>query len=122
MEQAATAIAAQYFLAAVENSLAGAISYGQQKLLTLACCIANGANLLLLDEPIAGVQPIYREKIAMLLKQLKQQGKTILVIEHNTDFIDEVADEIFFLNNGEINIFSNINTLRTNQQVMQAYT
>jgi ABC-type branched-subunit amino acid transport system ATPase component len=122
IQQTAATIAAQYFLAEVENSLAGAISYGQQKLLTLACCVTNGANLLLLDEPVAGVQPVYRDKIAMLLKQLKQQGKTLLVIEHNTDFIGEIADEIFFLNNGDINIFDNINTLRINQQVMQAYT
>jgi branched-chain amino acid transport system ATP-binding protein len=117
----ADGIVEQFFLTEVQNSQAGEISYGQQKLLTLACCVANGAKLLLLDEAVAGIQPEYRNKIAVIIKQLREQGKTILLIEHNTDFIADVADRIFFLHDGEISAFENMETLRKNEQVIGAY-
>jgi ABC-type branched-subunit amino acid transport system ATPase component len=111
----------QYFLDDVKDALAGEISYGQQKLLTLACCVANSSELLLLDEPAAGIQPEYRNKIGILLKQLRSMGKTVLMIEHNPDFIDDLADEIFFLNLGRITSFQNITLLRKDKKMMEAY-
>lgn len=120
-EKKANEIVEQFFLSDVKNSFASEISYGQQKLLSLACCVANGATLFLLDEAVAGLQPEYRNKIAMLIKKLKEQGKTILLIEHNTDFIADVAYKIFFLHDGEITIFDNMETLRKDKQVMEAY-
>ena len=121
MEKNANEIVGQFYLSDVINSLAAEISYGQQKLLTLACCVANGSMLLLLDEAVAGLQPEYRNKIAILFKQLKEQCKTILLIEHNTDFIAAVADRIFFLHEGEISAFENIETLRKDKKIMEAY-
>ena len=121
LSERADEIIGQYFLGDVKNSMAGEISYGQQKLLSLACCVANGATLLLLDEAVAGIQPDYRNKIATLLKHLKEQGKTILLIEHNIDFIADVADKIFFLNEGKMYIFDTMEMLRKDKQVMEAY-
>ncbi len=121
LDNKANGIIEQFFLSDVQHSLAAEISYGQQKLLSLACCVANGARLLLLDEAVAGIQPEYRNKIAMLIKQLKEQGKTILLIEHNIDFIADVADKIFFLHDGEISTFKNMETLRKDKLVMEAY-
>ena len=121
LDKNADKIIEQFFLSDVRNSLATEISYGQQKLLSLACCVANGASLLLLDEAVAGIQPEYRNKIGILTKHLKEQGKTILLIEHNTDFIADVADKIFFLHEGEISNFDNMETLRKDKQVMEAY-
>ncbi len=120
-DEKANEIVEQFFLSDVRNSVAAEISYGQQKLLTLACCIANGALLLLIDEAVAGIQPEYRKKITALLKQLKEQGKTILLIEHNTDFISDVADKIFFLHEGKIFTFDNMEMLRYDKKVMDAY-
>ena len=57
LSQKADDIIEEYYLTDVKNSLAGEISYGQQKLWTLAFCVANGAKLLLLDEAVAGIQP-----------------------------------------------------------------
>lgn len=122
LEQKADKIIEQFFLSKVCYSKAGEISYGQQKLLTLACCVANGATLLLLDEPVAGIQPEFRSKVATLIRQMKEQGKTILLIEHNTDFISEVVDKIFFLHDGIISDFANIESLRADKIVMEAYT
>jgi ABC-type branched-subunit amino acid transport system ATPase component len=121
LAQQADDIIEEYLLCDVKNSLAGEISYGQQKLLTLACCVANGANLLLLDEAVAGIQPEYRNKIAKLIRTLREQGKTILLIEHNTDFIADVADTIFFLHEGTLSTFETMDALREDQQIMAAY-
>lgn len=111
----------QFHLVEVQNQLGGEISYGQQKLLTIACCVANDAQLLLLDEPVAGVNPIYREQLTHILKALKEQGKTILLIEHNTDFINQVADSIFFLANGQINQYNNLEQMKQDENVLNAY-
>lgn len=121
LAQQADDIIEEYYLNDVKNSLAGEISYGQQKLLTLACCVANGAKLLLLDEAVAGIQPEYRNKIAKLIRTLREKGKTILLIEHNTDFIADVADTIFFLHEGILSTFETMDALREDQQVMAAY-
>jgi branched-chain amino acid transport system ATP-binding protein len=84
------------------NERAGEISYGQQKLLTIGCCIANDADLLLIDEPVAGIDKDNFIKITQLINQLKQEGKTILQIEHNTDYIRATSDRIFQLEKGVV--------------------
>jgi branched-chain amino acid transport system ATP-binding protein len=95
LENNADNILADFFLQEVQLSPATEISFGQQKLLNLACCVANGSDLLLLDEPVAGISPEYREKITIIIQQLKQAGKTVLMIEHNTDFIENAGDYFF---------------------------
>lgn len=109
------------FLTEVTEEKAGEISYGQQKLLTLACCLANDARLLLLDEPVAGVNPGYQEKMVALLKAIKNEGRTILLIEHHAEFIEQTCDRVFFLNEGILSEFDNYEQLRNNQMVKEAY-
>ena len=84
------------------NELAGEISYGQQKLLTIGCCIANNADLLLIDEPVAGIDKDNLLKITYLIKQLKQDGKTILQIEHNQAYINATSDKVLQMEKGVI--------------------
>jgi ABC-type branched-subunit amino acid transport system ATPase component len=110
-----------YFLNDVQDSLAGEISFGQQKLLTLASCVANESNLLLLDEPIAGINPEYMEIIQKLILQLKEQGRTIFFIEHNTEFISSIADSIFFLDQGKIRQYESINEMASDNYVKKSY-
>ena len=81
---------------------AGEISYGQQKLLTIGCCMANNADLLLIDEPVAGIDKDNLLKIITLVKQLKHEGKTVLQIEHNTDYINATSDKILQMEKGVI--------------------
>lgn len=121
LELIAERLIVNYFLQDVLDSPAGEISYGQQKLLNLACCAANDAAVLLLDEPVAGINPAYRDKIVTIIKLLKDKGKTIFMIEHNTEFIDEVADSIFFLANGQIAKYTDINTMKADPKVLDAY-
>jgi len=108
------------FIADVADSIAAEISYGQQKLLNLACCMANDAEVILLDEPVAGVNPIYRDKLEFIIQELKKD-KALLIIEHNTDFIEAVADELLFLNAGKIAKFADYATMRNNEAVQEAY-
>lgn len=111
----------QTFISEIANQKAGEISYGQQKLLTLACCIANNAQLFLLDEPVAGVNPIFRDKLVTVIKTLKKQGKTFLIIEHNADFITEIADKILFLNSGIVKEYESYYAMRNDEQVKEAF-
>ena len=105
----------------VQNNLSNEISYGQQKFLNIASCLANDAQLLLLDEPVAGINPVFREQLTTILKDLKQQGKTILLIEHNTDFINQVADSLYFLNNGKITQYATLEEMKKDNNVINAY-
>jgi branched-chain amino acid transport system ATP-binding protein len=109
------------FISEVSDQKAGEISYGQQKLLTLACCIANNADLFLLDEPVAGVNPIFREKLITVINKLKEKGKTFIIIEHNADFISEIADTILFLNTGIIKEYESYSAMRNDEQVKEAF-
>ena len=89
-------------LSAKREELAGEISYGQQKLLTIGCCIANNADLLLIDEPVAGIDKSNCEKIISLVQTLKNEGKTIFQIEHNISYIEETSDCILHIEKGVI--------------------
>jgi len=82
------------------DELAGDISYGQQKLLTIGCCIACNADLLLFDEPVSGIDEVNRRKIAELVEHLKGEGKTILQIEHNSSYIERTSDCIMHMEKG----------------------
>mgnify|MGYP001791642962 CR=1 FL=1 len=82
--------------------------------------MANNAEVILLDEPVAGVNPVYREKLEAIIQNLKKD-KAILIIEHNTDFIEAVANEILFLNAGKIAKFTDYATLRNNEAVQETY-
>jgi branched-chain amino acid transport system ATP-binding protein len=121
LEDTTQKILNQFNLEEVQNNLASDISYGQQKFLTIACCVANDAQLILLDEPVAGINPVFREQLTTVLKDLKQKGKTILLIEHNTDFISQVADSILFLNNGKITQFATMDEMKRDSNVINAY-
>lgn len=121
LESQAEKISTEYFLQEVLNAPAREISFGQQKLLNLACCVANDAELLLLDEPAAGISPRNREQMATLLKGLREQGKTILMIEHNLDFIKETADRLLFLANGDISKFEDLAELKASKVTSNGY-
>jgi branched-chain amino acid transport system ATP-binding protein len=78
------------------------LSYGEQKLLTVARGLATGAELLLLDEPASGLSASALEQIMALLRRLQTEGKTLLVVEHNTRVVQQIADEVLFLHQGHL--------------------
>jgi branched-chain amino acid transport system ATP-binding protein len=78
------------------------LSYGEQKLLTVARGLATGAELLLLDEPASGLSASALAQIMTLLRRLQAEGKTLLVVEHNTRVVQQIADEVLFLHQGHL--------------------
>ena len=85
--------------------LAGSLSYGQQRLLALARLFMNDhLELILLDEPCAGVNPDIAELLKKIILNLKETGKTVLLIEHNLDFVKDISDYCYYLENGKISL------------------
>ena len=78
------------------------LSYGEQKLLTIARVLATGAELLLLDEPASGLSAGALDNIMALLRRLQKEGKTLLVVEHNTRVVQQIADDVLFLHQGHL--------------------
>lgn len=83
-----------------ERDLAGSLSYGQQKLLSLACCLAAKGELLLLDEPVAGVAPEMIDKILGIIFELPSKSKSVILIEHNIDAVTQVCNRVIFMDAG----------------------
>ena len=89
-------------LAADAAKPAGELSYGQQKLLTIACCVATEARILLLDEPVAGVHPAMVTQILGLLGQLRDEGKLVVFIEHDIAAVRQTADLVIVMDEGKV--------------------
>ena len=98
----ARGILAHVGLADRANERVRNLSYGEQKLLTVARVLATGAELLLLDEPASGLSAGALDNIMALLRRLQNEGKTLLVVEHNTRVVQQIADEVLFLHQGHL--------------------
>ena len=86
------------------DHLGSDLSFGQQKLLTLGCCIANKPKLLLLDEPVAGIDKDNKEIIKEIILKLSNEGMTILQVEHDLEYIEETSDLVFQLEEKELKV------------------
>lgn len=103
------------------DELAGELSYGQQKLLTLACCLATEARILLLDEPVAGVHPEMAGRILDLLRQLRDDGKLIVFIEHDNSAVRQVADVVIVMDEGRIIAQGEPADVLERKEILEAY-
>lgn len=103
------------------DDLAGNLSYGQQKLLSLACCLVSDAEILLLDEPVAGINPEIIERILFIIKKSKKKGKTVVLIEHNIAAIGKVSDQIVVMDEGKNVAEGDHEALLKDPRVLEAY-
>jgi ABC-type branched-subunit amino acid transport system ATPase component len=101
--------------------LAGELSYGEQKLLTLACCLATDANILLLDEPVSGVFPEMASRILALLRQLRDGGKVIVFIEHDISAVRRIADAVIVMDEGKVIAQGPPSEVLERPEIMEAY-
>jgi branched-chain amino acid transport system ATP-binding protein len=109
-------------LAAKTDSLAGDLSFGQQKLLELAMALVNDPELLLLDEPTAGINPVLIESLIDRLKAAnKERGLTLLVIEHNMPVIMGLAEHIYCLAHGKLLAEGPPQKIKRDTKVLDAY-
>jgi len=84
------------------HATASSLSYGQKKLLCIARVLATGAELVLLDEPTSGLAAGALDAMVELIHKLKSQNRTLLVVEHNTQIVQRIADEVLFFHRGHL--------------------
>ena len=108
-------------LAELGEEYAGHLSYGQQKLLELARALITNPDVILLDEPAAGVNPTILKKISKVIYDLNRRGKTFLIIEHNMKFIMEIAHKIVVLNYGKKIVENSPDCIQRDPEVIKAY-
>ncbi len=105
----------------IAHLTAGELSFGQKRLVEIARNILNYHTVLVLDEPVAGVNPKIREKIAKIITQLKKDGETILLIEHDMQFTLGISDKVIVMDAGKIITTGTPEEIRNNPEVLRIY-
>lgn len=103
------------------NEFAGNLSHGQRRLLEIMRAVALDADLYLFDEPTAGVFPEVRTRILNLFKNLKEQSKTVVFIEHNMETVREGAERVIVLDKGKIIADGKPDEVLDSKKVIEAY-
>ena len=97
------------------------LSGGQKKLLEIARAVMASPRILLLDEPMAGVNPALIDRIGDYILDLKESGVTVLMIEHNLNVVEKICDYVIVLAEGRTLATGRLSELRENTEVVRAY-
>jgi branched-chain amino acid transport system ATP-binding protein len=104
-----------------EDLYAGELSGGQKRLLEIMRCLMVQPKLLLLDEPMAGVNPSLARRIERYLLELRDEGLTMLLIEHELGVIERTCDLVIVMAQGRVIAQGPMSDLRARQEVLNAY-
>lgn len=121
LRQHAKDVLGQYGLSGVQNVPATTLSYGDQRRLEMARALIARPRLMLLDEPTAGMNPIETEELGRKILDMKAQGITVLVVEHDMALISQVCDTVYVLNFGTILAHGTPDEVKANPKVIEAY-
>jgi ABC-type branched-subunit amino acid transport system ATPase component len=108
-------------LEGLKDEYAGNLSYGQQKLLEFARVLMTDPELILLDEPAAGVNRTLLKDLLETIRNLRTQGKTVLIVEHDMKVVMELSEHIFVLNYGEKLLEGPPSVIQNDARVIEAY-
>lgn len=108
-------------LAASADMQASVLPFGQQRLLEIARSLASRPRLILLDEPAAGLNAAESEVLTAFLKDLRNQGMTMVLIEHDMQTVMDAADRIVVLNFGEVITQGSPAEIQAHPEVIKAY-
>jgi branched-chain amino acid transport system ATP-binding protein len=100
---------------------AGQLPYGHQRKVEIARALATSPDFLLLDEPVAGMNPVESDDLRRLLNEVAQAGLGILLIEHNMAFIQKLCSEIYVLNSGSLIAHGRPDAVMRDPFVIEAY-
>jgi branched-chain amino acid transport system permease protein len=114
-------ILGEFGLLDLRDELAGNLSGGQKRLLELARIFIAKPRLVLLDEPLTGVNPVLGERIGHGIKSLVAQGTTVLMVEHNLPFVERMCSTVIVMALGCVIATGALDELRTNPTVVDAY-
>lgn len=118
----ADALIEKFRIGHVAHRKAGELSYGQQKLVDIAMAFMSEPDLVLLDEPCAGVNPSLVDGISALLKALNRERRgSFIVIEHNMDFVMDLCHRILVMVEGSVLAVGTPDEIRANKEVLDAY-
>lgn len=104
-----------------EDVLAGALSYGEQRLLEVAIALAARPSLLLLDEPVSGMNPTETDEFVRLVQKIRDRQISVLLVEHDMRMVMKVSDRIVVLNHGRIIASGSPLDIRNDPEVVRAY-
>lgn len=111
----------RFGLAHLKNEYALNLSGGQKRLLELARALMTHPKMLLLDEPIAGINPALADQILQHLRNLRDEGVTLLVVEHELGFIERLCDTVLVMVEGRLLAEGSMEVIRKNERVVEAY-
>jgi branched-chain amino acid transport system ATP-binding protein len=120
-ERAGMALLERVGLAAEADTLAGELPYGSQRRLEIARALASQPRLLLLDEPAAGANPSESATLAQLIREIRDSGVTVVLIEHDMSVVMRLSDGITVLDHGRKLAEGNPETIRNDSRVIEAY-
>jgi branched-chain amino acid transport system ATP-binding protein len=100
---------------------AGSLSGGQMRLLEIARTLKSGKHLFLLDEPTAGVSPKMTSQVADLIGELKREGKTVLIVEHDLPFISRICDRVVVMDVGKVVLRGKPADVKKSKELQEIY-
>ena len=113
-------VAAQIMLNEHLDKVAGLLSHGQKQWLEIGMLLIQDPQLLMLDEPVAGMSVKEREQTAKLLNEISQ-GRSVLVIEHDMEFVERIAHQVTVLHQGKILASGDMHTVQNDPKVIDVY-
>lgn len=103
------------------ETLASELSYGQTRLVEIARALLKPHKLLMLDEPTAGINPKLRGDLKNILLNLKKEGNTILLIEHDMGFVMSISDEVIVMSEGTVLTKGKPQKIKKDKKVLEVY-
>ena len=119
--QRADALLERFKLSHMRDEFAGTLSGGQRKLLEMARALMVRPNMVMLDEPMAGVNPALKQPLLDHVKGLRDEGMTVLFVEHDMDMVQEISDWVVVMAEGRIIAEGPPESIASNQAVVDAY-
>ena len=108
-------------MGAHEDVPAGALAFGQQKLVALARVLATDAEVLLLDEPASGIDRQWVDAMLDVIAALRDEGRTVCIVEHNLHVVERLADHTYFMELGKITAEGDFGEMTSNKRLAEAY-
>jgi ABC-type branched-subunit amino acid transport system ATPase component len=117
----AEALLERFLLIKKKDDFAGSLSGGQRKLLEMARALMTDPELVMLDEPMAGVNPALKQSLLGHVKSLRDEGRTVLFVEHDMDMVRDISDWVIVMAQGKIIAEGPPDSVMGDQRVIDAY-